>query len=83
MLLLPSAPSGTQLTNEQKELLLDLHNRARSMVDPIATNMEEMVRSRVNNSLLLLTLGKVMCSYAVLYIHLQYLLFAKGKGDKV
>jgi len=22
---------------------LDLHNRARSMVDPIATNMEEMV----------------------------------------
>ena len=44
MLLLPSAPSGTQLTDEQKQLLLDLHNRARSMVDPIATNMEEMVR---------------------------------------
>ena len=35
--------SVSQLTDEDKQLLLDLHNRARSMVDPIATNMEEMV----------------------------------------
>ena len=33
----------SQLTDEQKQSLLDLHNRARSMVDPIATDMEEMV----------------------------------------
>ena len=30
-------------SDEDKQLLLDLHNEARSMVDPIATNMEEMV----------------------------------------
>ena len=35
--------SVSQLTDEDKQLLLDLHNRARSMVYPIATNMEEMV----------------------------------------
>ena len=35
--------SVSQLTDEQKQDLLDQHNRARSMVDPIATNMEEMV----------------------------------------
>ena len=35
--------SVSQLTDEDKQLLLDLHNRARSMVDPTATNMEEMV----------------------------------------
>jgi len=35
--------SVSQLTDQQKQDLLDLHNRARSMVDPIATNMEEMV----------------------------------------
>ncbi|XP_065915978.1 peptidase inhibitor 16-like isoform X3 [Dysidea avara] len=37
-----NALSVSQLTDEDKQLLLDLHNRARSMVDPIATNMEEM-----------------------------------------
>ena len=36
-------PSVSQLTDEEKQDLLDMHNRARSMVDPIATNMEEMV----------------------------------------
>jgi len=33
----------SQLTDEDKQLLLNLHNEARSMVDPIATNMEKMV----------------------------------------
>ena len=31
--------SASQLTDEEKQDLLDLQNRARSMVDPIATNM--------------------------------------------
>ena len=35
--------SVCQLTDEEKQDLLDMHNRARSVVDPIATNMEEMV----------------------------------------
>ena len=35
--------SVSQLTEEDRQLLLDLHNEARSMVDPIATNMERMV----------------------------------------
>ena len=35
--------SVSQLTQEDKQLLLDLHNEARSKVDPIATNMEKMV----------------------------------------
>jgi len=35
--------SVSQLTDQQKQDLLNLHNRARSMVDPIATNMEKMV----------------------------------------
>ena len=33
----------SQLTSQQKRLLLDLHNQARSNVTPIATNMEKMV----------------------------------------
>ncbi|XP_065915987.1 GLIPR1-like protein 1 [Dysidea avara] len=32
----------SQLTSQQKRLLLDLHNQARSNVTPIATNMEKM-----------------------------------------
>jgi len=40
---LPLLTAVSQLSDEDKQLLLDLHNRARSMVDPIATNMEEMV----------------------------------------
>jgi len=43
LLVLTAAPSVSQLSDEEKQLLLDHHNRARSMVDPIATNMEEMV----------------------------------------
>jgi len=35
--------SASELTDEDKQLLLDLHSRARIMVDPIATNMEEIV----------------------------------------
>ena len=35
--------SVSQLTSEQQQLLLDLHNQARSDVTPIATNMEKMV----------------------------------------
>ena len=42
-LLLTAVLSVSQLTDEEIQLLLDLHNRARSMVDSIATNMENMV----------------------------------------
>ena len=45
MLLLIAARQGvSQLTNAQKQLLLDLHNLARSHVSPTAANMLEMVR---------------------------------------
>ena len=36
-------PSVSQLTDEEKQNLLDLHNMARGMVDPLATNMKKMV----------------------------------------
>ena len=35
----------SQLTSDQKQLLLDLHNQARSDVFPTAANMEQMVRA--------------------------------------
>ena len=41
--MLTTALSVSTLTDEEKQQVLDAHNRARSMVDPIATNMEEMV----------------------------------------
>jgi len=43
LLLFVSVSGVYQLTDVQKQFFLDQHNRARSMVDPIATNMEEMV----------------------------------------
>ena len=33
----------SRLNNDQKQLLLDLHNQARSDVSPAAANMQEMV----------------------------------------
>ena len=47
-LLLAVHLSVSQLTNEQQQLLLDLHNQARGDVAPIATNMEEMVSNVIN-----------------------------------
>ena len=35
--------SVSQLTDEDKQFILDFHNDARDNVDPIATNMEKMV----------------------------------------
>ena len=44
LLLLTLVQQGdSQLSNAQKQLLLDLHNQARSDVLPTAANMEEMV----------------------------------------
>lgn len=46
LLLLVAATRQTvsQLNITQKQLLLDLHNQARSSASPAATNMERMVR---------------------------------------
>ena len=44
LLLLTLVQQGdSQLSNAQKQLLLDIHNQARSDVFPTAANMEEMV----------------------------------------
>ena len=43
LLLTAARQSVSQLTNAQKQLLLDLHNQARSDVSPTAANMEQMV----------------------------------------
>ena len=40
--------SVSQLSSAQRQLLLDLHNQARSEVSPTAANMEEMVSDRLN-----------------------------------
>ena len=45
LLLLVARLGVSQLTSDQKQLLLDLHNQARSDVFPTAANMEEMVRA--------------------------------------
>ena len=43
LLLISARQSVSQLSSAQRQLLLDLHNQARSEVSPTATNMEEMV----------------------------------------
>ena len=43
LLLIAPRQGVSQLTNAQRQLLLDLHNQARSEVSPTAANMEEMV----------------------------------------
>ena len=51
LLTLAVQQGDSQLSNTQKQLLLDLHNQARSDVSPTAANMEEMVTTiySVNN----------------------------------
>ena len=43
LLLIVARESVSQLNSTQRQLLLDLHNQARSEVSPTAANMEEMV----------------------------------------
>ena len=45
LLLLGVAHAQTPLSKEDKQEILDAHNRLRGMVDPPATNMERMVSS--------------------------------------
>ena len=43
LLLIAARQSVSQLSSAQRQLLLDLHNQARSDVSPTAANMEQMV----------------------------------------
>ena len=43
LLLIAARQSVSQLSNARRQLLLDLHNQARSDVSPTAANMEQMV----------------------------------------
>ena len=43
LLLIATRQSVSQLSSDQRQLLLDLHNQARSEVSPTAANMEQMV----------------------------------------
>ena len=45
LLLIVAGQAVSRLTSDQKQMLLDLHNEARSDVFPTAGNMEKMVRS--------------------------------------
>ena len=44
LLLIVAGKAVSQLTSDQKQMLLDLHNEARRDVLPTAANMQEMVR---------------------------------------
>ena len=44
LLLIVAGKAVSQLTSDQKQMLLDLHNEARRAVLPTAANMQEMVR---------------------------------------
>lgn len=39
------ASASAQLTEDQKKLIVDLHNKYRSSVDPQPANMQRMVRA--------------------------------------
>ena len=45
LLLIVARPGVSQLSSDQQQLLLKLHNQARSDVSPTAANMLEMVRA--------------------------------------
>ena len=49
LLLVAAHQSVSQLNSAQRQLLLDLHNQARSEVSPTAANMEQMVAKQLIN----------------------------------